>query len=93
MNPKGNQCFGRTDAEAEAPILLPPDVKSQFIGKDPDAGQDEGRRRSRQQEIRGLDSTMDSMDMDLCKLQQIVKDRGVWGATVRGVAKESDTTH
>ena len=32
--------FGRTDAEAEAPILQPPDVKSQLIGKDPDAGKD-----------------------------------------------------
>ena len=30
----------RTDAEAEAPILWPPDTKSQFIGKDPDAGKD-----------------------------------------------------
>ena len=32
--------IGRTDAEAEAPILWPPDVKNQFIGKDPDAGKD-----------------------------------------------------
>ena len=32
--------IGRTDAEAEAPILWPPDAKSQFIGKDPDAGKD-----------------------------------------------------
>ena len=32
--------MGRTDAEAEAPILWPPDVKSQIIGKDPDAGKD-----------------------------------------------------
>ena len=32
--------IGRTDAEAEAPILWPPDVKSQLIGKDPDAGKD-----------------------------------------------------
>ena len=32
--------IGRTDAEAEAPIFWPPDVKSQFIGKDPDAGKD-----------------------------------------------------
>ena len=45
VNPKGNQawiCIGRTDAEAEAeaPILWPPDVKSQLIGKDPDAGKD-----------------------------------------------------
>ena len=31
---------GRTDAEAEAPILSPPDVKRQLIGKDPDAGKD-----------------------------------------------------
>ena len=42
-NPKGNQPWifiGRTVAEAEAPILSPPDVNSQLIGKDPDAGQD-----------------------------------------------------
>ena len=43
VNPKGNQSWifiGRTDAEAEASILWPPDVKSQLIGKDPDAGKD-----------------------------------------------------
>ena len=43
VNPKGNQPWifiGRTDAEAEAPILQPPDAKSRFIGKDPDAGED-----------------------------------------------------
>ena len=43
VNPKGNQSWifiGRTDAEAEALILWPPDAKSQFTGKDPDAGQD-----------------------------------------------------
>ena len=43
VNPKGNQSWifiGRTDAVAETPILWPPDVKSQFIGKDPDAGKD-----------------------------------------------------
>ena len=41
VNPKGNQSWifiGRTDAEAEAPILWPPDVKNWLIGKDPDAG-------------------------------------------------------
>ena len=36
--------IGRTDAKAETPILWLPDVKSQIIGKDPDAGKDEGRR-------------------------------------------------
>ena len=43
VNPKGTQPWifiGRTDAEAEAPILSPPDVKNQLIGKDPDAGKD-----------------------------------------------------
>ena len=43
VNPKGNQSWifiGRTDAEAEAPILWPPDVKSWLIGKDSDAGKD-----------------------------------------------------
>ena len=35
--------MGRTDAEAEAPILWPPDVKSQLIGKDPDVGKDRGQ--------------------------------------------------
>ena len=43
VNPKGNQSWifiGRTDAEAEAPILWLPDVKSQLVGKDPDAGKD-----------------------------------------------------
>ena len=43
VNPKGNQPWifiGRTDAEAEAPILWPPDAKSWLFGKDPDAGKD-----------------------------------------------------
>ena len=43
VNPKGNQSgidIRRTDAEAEAPILWPPEVKSRLIGKDPDAGKD-----------------------------------------------------
>ena len=43
VHPKGNQPWiftGRTGAEAEAPILWPPDMKSQLIGKDPDAGKD-----------------------------------------------------
>ena len=40
---KGNQCWifiGRTDAEAETPVLWPPDAKNQLIGKDPDTGKD-----------------------------------------------------
>ena len=48
-------------------------------------GRTEGRRR--QQRIRWLDSITDSMDMNLSKLQDIVKDRGAWHAAVCGVAK------
>ena len=43
VHPKEDQSwvfFGRIDAEAETPILWPPDVKSRLIGKDPDAGKD-----------------------------------------------------
>ena len=43
VHPKGNQSLvfiGRTDAEAAAPILWPPDTKSQLTRKDPDAGKD-----------------------------------------------------
>ena len=43
VNGKGNQSsafIGRTDAEAEIPIVWPPDVKNRLIGKDPDAGKD-----------------------------------------------------
>ena len=43
VNPKGNQpriLFGMTDGEAEVPILWPPDVKGQLIGKESDAGKD-----------------------------------------------------
>ena len=54
VNPKGNQSWifiGRTDAEAEAPILRPPDVKNWLTGKDPDAGrywrQEKGTKRMR----------------------------------------------
>ena len=48
VHPKGDQSWvftGRTDAEAETPILWPSDAKNGLIGKDPDAGKIEGRRR------------------------------------------------
>ena len=43
INPKGNQHWifiRRTDAEAETPVLWPPDVKNRLVGKDPDTGKD-----------------------------------------------------
>ena len=65
----------RTNAEVEAPILWPPDVMSHLIEKVPDTGKIEGQSRSGWQRMKWLDSITDSMDMNLSKLQGIVKDR------------------
>ena len=56
VNPKGNQPWifiRRTDAEAEAPILWPPDVKSWLTRRDPDAGKTEGKRKRGWQRMDG----------------------------------------
>ena len=50
-------------------------------------GKMEGKRRRGQQRMRWLDNIIDSMDMNLSKLREIVRARGAWHATVRGVAK------
>ena len=80
VNPKGNQSWvfiGRTDAEAETPILWPPDAKNQLIGKDPDTRKD--RRREKMTEY--------ATDMNLSKFWELVTDREAWRASVHGVPK------
>ena len=89
VHPKGNQSWmytGRTDAETEAPILWPPDVKCRLIRKDPDAGKDWSRRRRERQRMTLLTNT-DTMDMSLRKLWEMVKDKDTWHAILHGVVK------
>ena len=88
VNPKGNQPWlftGRTDAKAEAPMLAtwckqPIHWKILMLGKV------EGRKR-RQQRMRLLDGITDSVDMNLSKLWEIVKNREAWHTAVHWVAK------
>ena len=90
VHPKGDQPWvfiGRTDAEAETPILWPPHVKRWLLGKDPDAGRVWGQEEKGmlQDEMVGWHHRL--MDMRLSKLPELVKDREVWRAAVHEVSK------
>ena len=84
-----------TGAEAEAPILWPPDTKSRLIWRDPDAGKNWGKEeknwgkeeKKEGKRIRWLDDITDSVDMSLRKLWETVKDREAWRAAIHGVTK------
>ena len=89
-HPKGDQSrlfIGRTDTEAETPILWPPDEKSWLIRKDPDTGKD--KRAGGEGDERGGDGWMESPIQWTWVWARSgnVKDREAWHAAVHGVAK------
>ena len=88
VHPEGNQSWiftGGTDAEAETPILWPPDGKNWLIWKALMLGKIKGKRRSGLQRMKWIDSITDSMDMNFSKLWETVKDRGTWPAAGHGI--------
>ena len=90
VNPKGHQSWvfiGMTDAEAETPILWPPDAKNWLIRKDPDAGKDWRLEENgaTENEMVGWHHQLDGHELE--QALELVMDREAWCAVVHGVTK------
>ena len=95
VHPKGNQpsiFIGRTDAEAETPIFWPPDVKSQLIRKDPDAGKDwkEEEKSTTEDKMVGWHHWLNGHEFE--QAPEIDDEQGTLGCCSPWSPKESDTT-
>ena len=88
IHPKGDQSWifiGRTDVEAETPILWPPDVKNWLTGKVPDAGRDWRQEEKGTIEHEMIGRHHQLMNMSLNKLRELVVDREAYHAAIHGV--------